>query len=240
LEKVRKRFFEQYPMLRLFRDDVEGIINLFEKDYKDAEIIVDEYKLENSSDIDKLVKSQVTNFSVQAFQRYPQETPYRVELLRLVLNCDEAHLSVSDENDTHLRGLASKISSILSQRKSRLHFLTAPPMALVLGVFFSIPTSIILALPWSFSKQPVLSILLALSILLLIALVIIWLVVMVRVRTKKYVVIYLTNSNARSTFFSRNKDELPKMILSAVIGGLVTLILGGIAYFINWLVHLIH
>jgi hypothetical protein len=241
MEKVQKSYRKTYPMLRLFKDDVKQIVNLVEKSHKDAEIIIDEYKIEDGSEIDKISKQITTKFYIQFFQRYHDENPYRTEMLTLDLTNDNASLRVSNENDTYLRGIASQIDSILSGRKRKIiNFLFSVPIIILIAFLISLPAAIILSLPWSFNKQPSLAISLTLIVILLIILAILWFIWAFNIEFKKHVVIYLINSNERSSFFSRNRDEIPKMVLSALIGSIITILLGGISFLINWLVHLIH
>jgi hypothetical protein len=241
MEKVQKTYHKNYPMLRLFKDDVKQIVDLIKKNHKDAEIIIDEYKVEDISEIDKVPKQKTTKFYIQFFQKYRDENPYRSEMLTLDLTNDNASLRVSNENDTYLRGIASQIDSILSRRERRtINFLFSTPIIVLITSLILLPAATILGLPWSFSKQTSLAISLTLIIILIIILAILWLIWAVNKKFKKYVVIYLISSNERSRFFSRNRDEIPKMVLSALIGSVVTILIGGISFLINWLVHIIH
>ncbi len=66
MKKIEKSKSKDYPVLRLYKDDLEKIETLFKDNYEDYEIIVDEYRLENISDKSKIKKRETTNFSIQA------------------------------------------------------------------------------------------------------------------------------------------------------------------------------
>src|SRR2546421_275653 len=165
MKKANRSYDKTYPMLRLFKDDIKQIVDLVEKNHKDAEIILDEYKIEDSSEVDKLPKKPASKFYVQFFQRYREETPYRSELLTLDLTSYGASLRVSNEDDTYLRGIASQIDSLFSRRESKLNKLVGGPVAVIISLIILLPISIILIIPWSYSIQPLLAILLTLIML---------------------------------------------------------------------------
>src|SRR6266700_2236179 len=112
MKEVAKPYIKRYPVLRLFKDDLEEIVNVFKRHFTDIEIIADKYQLTDISEIDNIQKQKITYFSVKHHHHYHEEQPYRSELLELDLTPGSAWLYLSNNTDTYLLGVASQIDMI--------------------------------------------------------------------------------------------------------------------------------
>ena len=102
MEKVREPHRVSYPMLMLFREDLEELVGYFDKNSEDVEIIADEYKLQSISEIDKLGKEQIAHFSVKGRQKKPEYAS-----ITLTLEKNSARLYLSEDAQAPLYGIAS-------------------------------------------------------------------------------------------------------------------------------------
>lgn len=235
MKEVEKPYVKRYHAMRLYKDDLEKIVNIFESHFQDNIIVVDKYELANISDIDKIKKKTVTKFSIKHHHRYPQETPYRTELLSLDLDHDKARLYLSNDADTYLLGIAAQIDTFLSKRKNIVGFLTSPITSILEVVIFMVLFSILNNTPWRYADHSFHSILLmTLTFVLLIA-AILWAIWTIYIQNWRYTLIYLTDSILKTNFFSRNRDQiilaLTVGIFTAVITGVLTTLI------INTLLH---
>ena len=112
-----------------------------------------------------------------------------------------------------MRGLAAQIEDILSKRKSYLRFF-ANPWAPNL---FSL---ICLILIFSLFKELKTQLYLFLVYILFIVL---WGLWGFRIDTRRHSLIYLYDDSSASSFLKRNKDNILISVISALIGGIITL-----------------
>ena len=118
---------------------------------------------------------------------------------------------MSDEDDIKLRGLADKIRDILSERKSYLRFFAnvwSPNLVTLIWITFCL-----------ISKETITPI----SFLVYVLFFGLWLLWGIWINTKKHILIYLYDYSSKSGFFKRNKDNILISVLSALIGGIITL-----------------
>ncbi|GAG74915.1 unnamed protein product [marine sediment metagenome] len=215
MKKIKKSKSKDYPVLRLYKDDLEKIETIFKENYEDYEIIIDEYRLENISDISKIKKRETTNFSIKA------HFPY----IHLDISKDSASLHISDEDDLKLLGMFSKIDEILSKRISLLSVFTIP------WIYFSVQL-ILWIIFWGFpiERFNIPKLLFMGSFLILI---VIWVLGSFWLKFKKHSLIYLSeDSHSKLNFFQRNKDKIIISIISAIIGAIIGI--GG-TIVANWL-----
>src|SRR6266849_307260 len=102
MQKVSKGYFKKYPPLKLFKDDVEAIISIFEQNFEDVESIIDGYKLTKISDIDLIKKQVVTDLSVNGHPNYGQHKTGPQGNMSLEMTDYQARLYLSDEDDVRL------------------------------------------------------------------------------------------------------------------------------------------
>ena len=114
MKKVKKLYDKYYPVLRLYKDDLEDIVSVFKSHFTEFKIIADEYELTDLSEIDDIKKPKITNFSV-TYNDHNQD-PLKSGLLSLDLKSDRARLYLSDSTATYLFGIASQIDALLSKK----------------------------------------------------------------------------------------------------------------------------
>lgn len=204
MEKIKKSYSKEYPILRMFIDDLEQIVSIFKENYKDFEIKADVYKLEDISELSKINKQEIKNFSINTY------TPY----ISLDISESSVSLYIEDKDNLKLRGIFSKIDAILNRRISFLRILTS--------YWMQIPFHVIIWLNlYLFPKEYYKTIRILLVILTL-ALLIIWFLWRQSISLKKHSLIYLFNSQSKIGFFKRNKDKILLSIFSAVVGSILT------------------
>jgi hypothetical protein len=143
MKPVKKQYIKFYPVLRLYKDDLEEIVGIFKKHFTEIDIVADTYELTGIAEIDNIKKPKITNFSVKHYHQYDQEKPFRGELLSLDLTHNSARLYLSNDADTYLRGVAAQIDTLLSRKKSVLSIMTSIRIVM-LSLFFYVPLFIIL------------------------------------------------------------------------------------------------
>lgn len=212
MKKVKKEYIKYYPFLRLFKKDVEEIIKLFKQNCKSVEIYIDEYKLDDISEIEDIGKQEVSYFHISStLQAY------------LSLSSKSANFVLINEDDLKLRGLETKIEQILAKRKSAWDILNSP--------WLYIPYIIITAgvvIWWLLSlTSSNLSLTFFISMVGVMMLglfpLCIWRI-LEYIDSNKHCVIFLCNPEERSNFFKRNKDRLIIGLIGAIVGGIITFI----------------
>ncbi len=229
MKEVKKPFIKRYPVLRLFKDDLEEIVNLFKRHFTEIEIVADKYQLTDFSELDKIPKQKITYFLVKHHHHYREEEPYRSELLELELTPDRVWIYLSNAADTYLLGVASQIDMILSRKKCIQGFFSSPRIYFP-GIFILFVLSNILNfLPWKFSDHSLQSILFVSISSIPLVLNIVWFIWLWYTINKKHTLVYLINSTSRTNFLSRNRDQiilaLTVGIISTVIASVLTAII---------------
>lgn len=200
MKKIKKSKSKKYEVLRLYKDDLEKIDTIFKENYKDYEIIVDEYKLDNISEISKIKKRETTDFSISAYPPY----------ISLDISKKSAKLYISDEDDLKLCGIFSKIDNILRKRISLFSVFTIPwifyPVQIILLIILWVVPIKRFNIPKSF-------------MLSFFIFVVIWNFGAFWFKLIKHSLIYLLeDSHSKLNFFQRNKDKVIISIISAIIG----------------------
>jgi hypothetical protein len=203
VERIKRTYSKEYPILRLFKDDLEQIGSIFEENFEEYEIVADEYKLNDISEIVRIGKQKTSYFRISA------NNPF----MSLQISAISARLEFLDEDDIRLCGIASKIDSILTRRRSLLRILDSK--------WAQLPWYIVLFLTFVFFplEYKVRVKLLPITLIVLYSL---WLFLGYRVSTKKHSLIYLYDSYSRLGFFRRNKDQILLVVFGAVIGGFIS------------------
>lgn len=213
MKKVKKEYIKYYPFLRLYKKDIDEIIKLFKQNCESVEIYIDEYKLDDISEIKDIGKQEVSYFHITStLQAY------------LTLSSKSANFVLINEDDLKLRGLETKIEQILAKRKSAWNILNSPWLYIP---YIIITVCVII---WWLSSLTFLS----LSLTFLASIVGVMILgffplcisyLLKYIDSNKHCVIFLCNSEERSNFFKRNKDRLIIGLVIAIIGGIITFIL---------------
>jgi len=213
MKKVKKEYIKYYPFLRLYKKDIEEIIKLFKQNCKSVEIYIDEYKLDDISEIKDIDKQKVSYFHISStLQAY------------LSLSSKSANFVLINEDDLKLRGLETKIDQIFAGRKSAWDILNSP------WVFIPHIIITVCVIIWWLSSLTFLSLSLTflastvgVMILGFFPLCISYL--LKYIDSNKHCVIFLCNPEERSNFFKRNKDRLIIGLIGAFVGGIITFII---------------
>ena len=226
MKEVEKPYIKRYQALRLYKNDLEEIVSIFERNSQENKIVVDKYELTSISDIDKIKRKTVTKFSIN-HHHYTQEKLYRS--VSLDLDRDHAMLYVSNDADTNLLGIASQIDTFLLKKKNVAGFLTSPIVAVLGTAIPAILFFVFSSISWKYSDHSLNSVLLMTLTFTWPIVAIVWTVWTAYVRSRKYTLIYLMDSTSKTSFFSRNKDQiilaLTVGILTAVITGVLTTVI---------------
>jgi hypothetical protein len=219
MKKVRKSLRKKYPIMRVYKSDLEKIFNLFKDHYPKIEIVADGFKLDDISELSKIDKQEIVEFSISAYDEKFFGNSISVDFSK-----DSTTVHLDDEDDIKARGLATQIGDILSNRKSYLRFFTNFGIGLPLYSVF-----LILILSFFKGSSTERGLLLLANILLFV----VWLFLGLRLDMKKHSLIYLYDNSSASGFFKRKKDDILLSVISALIGALIgsSMTLG-----IQWLV----
>lgn len=201
MEKIKKYYSKPYPMLRLFKQDIEQLLKVFQENCKKVEICAEGYKLDDICEMDKIKKEGIVNFSISGMDPH----------LSLDLSEHSARLYLSDEDDITLRGLESKIDLILSPRKRRvLSFFGSFWMILLLPAMLGLAIA-----SFPFREYKVQGATLIIFIILLY-------VLSFKMPFKKYSLIYWADTSLAHGFFRKNKENILIAIISAFFGAVIT------------------
>ena len=211
MEKVEKPLIKKYPILRLYKSDLEEIFNLLKGNYPEIEIVADGFKLDDFSELSKIDKKEIVDFKITADD--PEEFLKTLALISVDFSRDSAVISLSDEDDIKQRGLAAQIGDILSHRKSCLRFFANP---WTLSLLALIPIILILSLIKEVKTQLYSFPFLVLFIVLLDF----W---AFKIDSRKHCLIYLYDRSSAPGFFKKNKDSILISVISALMGGIITL-----------------
>lgn len=209
MEKVKKSLRKHYPILRLYKSDLEKIFNLFKDNYPEIEIVADGFKLDDFFELSKINKQEIVDFKISADD--PED--FLGNSISVEFSKDSTTIYLSDEDDIKLRGLAAQIGDILSDRKSYLRFFAtfwAPFLS-----FLILETLIGFLIKESVALIQLLTV-------LLVAMLLVW---GSRLDTKKHSLIYLYDDSSASSFLKRNKDKILLSAISALMGGIITLVI---------------
>jgi hypothetical protein len=234
MKEIKQNSIKNYPPASFYKEDIIAIIDIFENDLDYCEIIIGKYQIKNKDDIDtirkQILKEEVDKFSIK-YQQYFSDTKTS-RYLTLEIDGYLSRIYVSDSSDNYTLGLMSKIDKIILEKKSIRRTLMRPKVY-ISGTLILLIVSLILdfTIHWEYPFHSILTISLAVLTFFPSVLMVIWLIL--RITTKKTNVIYLINSQDRTSFFKRNKDQiilaltfgLIGTILGAVIGSILTVII---------------
>lgn len=120
MKKLQQAWRREYKPLKLFKDDLEAIVNIA-KEYeaidakeweKKVSITAEDYQLDNISELKEINKEIISDFYMSV----------GTSSLTLRLNKNSASLYVHDDKNTVLMGIANKIDDILQNRQRRFNF----------------------------------------------------------------------------------------------------------------------
>lgn len=208
MKKVTRPWENRYRHLKLYKNDVEEIINFVHTELAtDARIEIDEFILEDVRQLNEIEKETVHKLSISA-----GGISFRMHFGPTI-----AYLEIYDENDNQLRGVASRIDAILREKQGLLSLIFCGSKAWILTATLGLCTGIFLPLAF-LSKVRIY------SIILFMALAIAWILYFIFVRyfATHTTIIHMCYPSEKQNFFKRKKDD----ILVGVIISIVSLIVG--------------
>jgi hypothetical protein len=235
VERLATEYRRTYPMLRVYRDDLERIVAIFKENFDKVTIEAEGYKLSDISDLDQLQEQShletLSQFEVMG-RIMGADNFFETIRLYVRLNQDDWYpvLYLTDDSNAKLYGAAAKIDAILSARRRRtLEAVTSWRAGIFVGLIYVAVIVIALLQPWNLRPHPTPD-------------AIPWLVVIfvfgflpgalfsvaILIRRKYRLIVYLTDSHERKRLTSDQQKRLVNGgilfvagVASAVISGLI-------------------
>ena len=214
MRKVRQYWEKRYWALRLFREDVEEILNIVTTAFEQADaegdwhnkvtVEVGDYELDNTQELAQIPEHTIGRFYVGVGGGR----------FRLSLAEDYAVLRIDDREDIVLFGVANRVNEILKKRQRLSGFLLTPyGFGLVLFGFPLLWVGLGFLFKLSNTAYILLGVVLAVA----------WIGAQwyYYYRIKQFSTVHMYRSYEKPSFFKRKKDA----ILVAVIASMITFIL---------------
>lgn len=226
MQRIETPCEEKLGLVQIFREDLEKIVSFCRQKCQNVEIVADEFKIDEISEIDSQNRNQISRLRVEGFS--PR--------ILIELTPNDATIWISDTEDVVLKGMKGNIMDVLNRKRrigQYLSWLGNSFVAQVLGLILSGSFLFIVFTRYAFIRFGSPSIdkinqfhlpdlILVMSIILT-ALQFVFLYQ----NDKNHSQIYLLHSTKMPNFFIRKKDELVLIIISGLIGVVGTL-------FVQW------
>src|SRR5947209_7075216 len=112
MKKIKRDYQESYPFVRLYKNDLDDLIAIFEKNCKEVELKADEYELTDASQLNNIGKQMITELTING--RLEEHSYF--DNIRLQLSKRNAYLRIEDDTNITYLGMTSQIKSILRRR----------------------------------------------------------------------------------------------------------------------------
>lgn len=226
MKKIRASYSEKLPSARLYLDDIEAIFEIISTTSEETRILTEWYELDEVDELRELEMDVIHTLSFGG-----QRPRITLELIP-----DKIVLYIADKSDTVSLGIFEKIKAIIKNRKRRFRWLWS---GAVLGVLMTLIVFSLAGTLYSLAvlnsrsgSSNLLTDQLALYLPLILVSSIILFIIGLRNSLKTFTIIHLTYKKDNPSFFKRKKDDIILAVISAIIGGLITL---GIAALIGQL-----
>lgn len=207
MQKLKKNRFTYFKISRYYINDIKNIINIIKENYNDSEIIANDYKIVDISEILDNNIVNINSFEIKAYNPY-----ISVEIKENLIS-----VYISDIDDINLLGIESKICSILKKgEKKLLNILSSN----IFGIPFGLITGFLLS-RFLISNNKVFFIIGLFMALIYVA----WSIWAYNIRIKRRGIIYLNDISSMPNFFKRNKDAIILSSSGAILGGIITYII---------------
>lgn len=208
LEKIKKSIKKDYKMPHLYLDqliEIEDCIK--EAGYKNYDITSGDYKYQNINEIPKDTKA--TN-----------EFSLHIGFLYLILSLyqSNAYFEIRD-NSLKSIGLFNKIDKILRGCERKVLWFFS-----IIGIYGLVTIAFLVF--FVYFLEEIENTILDLTLFSILVLFIIWAPIAWYFHFKKYSIIEFIAKDKKQNFFIRNKDDLIKIIITAVITGIVGFFIG--------------
>ncbi|MEN6518793.1 MAG: hypothetical protein ABFC38_11560 [Methanospirillum sp.] len=188
----------KYPMCRFFKDDIIEIYETLIQNCSRVELTIEKFELESISELDIIPLKKASNIQFNGYDPY----------IRFTLSNYSNELYISDEEDTVLRGLKSRIEDIISKRKVKYRYLFSWPTIFIIGL--GIGTISRATFPPHSISDSIIDI--GLAILFLV-----YIYFNLTQSLKFYSVVHLKKSIHDLSFIERNSD----LLIVTILGGLI-------------------
>ncbi|KAF5052430.1 hypothetical protein DSECCO2_408920 [anaerobic digester metagenome] len=188
----------KYPMCRFFKDDIIQIHETLTQNCSRVELTIEKFELESISELDIIPLYKASNLRLRGYDPY----------ITFTLNNHSNELYISDDEDTALRGMKSKIEDIISQRKVKYRYLFSWPAILIIG--FVIGNISRATFPPHNISDSIINI-------VLVTILVTYFYINWRKNLRSYSVVYLKGSIHDLSFIERNSDSL----IVTTLGGLI-------------------
>src|SRR2546430_17279578 len=64
MKKIKREYQERYPFVRLYKNDLDDLIAVFERNCKKVELKADEYELTDASQLNNIGKQMITELTI--------------------------------------------------------------------------------------------------------------------------------------------------------------------------------
>lgn len=130
MQRVPRHLQRLYPVVRLYLDDVDELLTLFQEHCEDVTITAEGYKVQSVGDLKRLAPRRIRRLAINGWTR--QNTNLNVDLRPY-----RATLYLSQDDDTLSRGAFTQIDAILKRRAPVLQFVMAPATLISTSVVLS-------------------------------------------------------------------------------------------------------
>lgn len=242
LKKVSASYIKLLPPLRLYRDDVDQLLTIFENDGEKVDIKAGDYILSGPADFDELRRrtssASLSALKLETANHSCPHCPSRYEGLSLTFGKSSAHLYVSNDSDTQLMGLALRIETFLKTKRSLVSYAASRSVYFsVIGAYavltcaLSLPTAVAnvgyvmshgfhgVSLDFASTSSSLGTTLLSTIVLAYLC----WALFTYQVR---HCIVYLDERGARPGFMRRNRDQIILGLVVGIVGSVVGAIVG--------------
>lgn len=203
MKKNAKPYKKKYPLQRLYRDDIDEIISIFQSSFSKFYIYVDDYQLDDPKELDNIKKKTLTYFCIKY---YNVELGKSWAILELELKKSSATLTLSDDANTEISGVALRIDRLISSKKSFVGFVTS--RWLLTSFVITALGSIFVILAQIVDKHSTLSMILSYINSMLPFFNAFWVLWACFLYFFRHTIIYMDHSSTKSNLLSRNSDQI--------------------------------
>ncbi len=212
MKKIKREYQERYPIIRLYKNDVDDLIAVFEKSCQKIELKADEYELTDASQLNNIGKQMITELTIDG--RLEERSFF--DNIRLTLSKQNASLRIDDGANITYSGMATQIRSILHRRaKIRVFLVSFKTFTIFLALNLIISAIIFV------NRINILFNVLSLVALIILLIYFAW---FLYIKTARVSVIFLVNEDKRPNFFTRNRDQIFLNMISAIFGAALALL----------------
>ncbi len=209
----RREFSKSYPMIKLYKEDIEELNKLFLNNFTKYEIEADGYKLNDISEIATINKDIIYDFSLSA---YDEDKFYRI--IHLGIHKRSINLYINDIDNIIYLGLFYSIDNIINKRK-RFSNIVNSKFGMYILLF------ICLILSYIINKFIIITDKLLIAIIIPLLLIYSLNIIDKKICNNN---IFIKCYKDSPSFIKRNKDNLIVGIICTIIGGVI----GGLLIYI--------